>query len=86
MTKAVVRAMDTVEAFMMSEAGGKLKVNEFVVAGGSKRGWTTWMTAAVDKRVIAIAPLVIDRAEYGRLDASSFRCLWILGAGDLGVR
>ena len=60
MTKAVVRAMDTVEAFMMSEAGGKLKVNEFVVAGGSKRGWTTWMTAAVDKRVIAIAPLVID--------------------------
>ncbi len=60
MTKAVVRAMDTVEAFMASEAGGKLKVNEFVVAGGSKRGWTTWMTAAVDKRVIAIAPMVID--------------------------
>ncbi len=60
MTKAVVRAMDTVEAFLGSEAGGKLKVDQFVVAGGSKRGWTTWMTAAVDKRVIAIAPLVID--------------------------
>ncbi len=60
MTKAVVRAMDTVEALMSSDEGGKLKVNEFVVAGGSKRGWTTWMTAAVDKRVIAIAPLVID--------------------------
>jgi PhoPQ-activated pathogenicity-related protein len=60
MTKAVVRAMDTVEALMASEVGGKLKVNEFVVAGGSKRGWTTWTTAAVDKRVIAIAPLVID--------------------------
>lgn len=60
MVKSVVRAMDTVEAFLASDAGGKLKVNQFVIAGGSKRGWTTWMTAAVDKRVIAIAPLVID--------------------------
>ena len=60
MTKAVVRAMDTVEALMASEAGGNLAVNEFVVAGGSKRGWTTWMTAAVDKRVVGIAPMVID--------------------------
>ena len=60
MTKAVVRAMDTVEAFLASDAGGKLTVNQFVVAGGSKRGWTTWMTAAVDKRVVAIAPMVID--------------------------
>ena len=60
MTKAVVRAMDTVEAFLASDAGGKFAVNQFVVAGGSKRGWTTWMTAAVDKRVIGIAPFVID--------------------------
>jgi PhoPQ-activated pathogenicity-related protein len=52
MTKAAVRAMDTASAVA--------KVEKFVVAGGSKRGWTTWTTAAVDKRVVAIVPAVID--------------------------
>ena len=60
MTKASVRAMDTVIDFMKSDAGGKVNIDGFVVAGGSKRGWTTWTTAAVDKRVVGIVPLVID--------------------------
>jgi PhoPQ-activated pathogenicity-related protein len=60
MTKAAVRAMDTVTAFCATEQGGKIDVNKFVVSGASKRGWTTWTTAAVDKRVVAIMPLVID--------------------------
>lgn len=60
MTKAAVRAMDTVTAFCGSAEGGETKVDGFVVAGGSKRGWTTWTTAAVDKRVVAIVPCVID--------------------------
>lgn len=60
MTKAAVRAMDTVVAVAASEAGGGVKVDGFVVAGGSKRGWTTWTTAAVDKRVVGIVPIVID--------------------------
>jgi PhoPQ-activated pathogenicity-related protein len=60
MTKAAVRAMDTVTAFCASPEGGKTEVSGFVVAGGSKRGWTTWTTAAVDKRVVAIVPIVID--------------------------
>ncbi|MEQ9210234.1 MAG: PhoPQ-activated protein PqaA family protein, partial [Pseudomonadales bacterium] len=60
MTKAAVRAMDTVTNVMASEQGGGIVVDEFVVAGGSKRGWTTWTTAIVDHRVKAIAPIVID--------------------------
>src|SRR3954454_23636462 len=57
MTKAAVRAMDTITSFCDSaEAGERIKVDSFVVAGGSKRGWTTWTAAAVDKRVIAIMP------------------------------
>jgi PhoPQ-activated pathogenicity-related protein len=60
MTKAAVRAMDAVTGFLASEAGGKITVDKYVVSGGSKRGWTTWTTAAVDKRVVAIAPAVID--------------------------
>ncbi len=60
MTKAAVRAMDTVTAFMKSEAGGGKTVDKFMVAGGSKRGWTTWTTAIADNRVVAISPIVID--------------------------
>jgi PhoPQ-activated pathogenicity-related protein len=60
MTKAAVRAMDTLTAFCATPAGGQLKVDRFFVSGGSKRGWTTWTTAAVDKRVVGIAPVVID--------------------------
>jgi PhoPQ-activated pathogenicity-related protein len=60
MTKAAVRALDTVTAFCASPEGGQVKVDGFVVAGGSKRGWTTWTTAAVDKRVVGIIPIVID--------------------------
>jgi PhoPQ-activated pathogenicity-related protein len=60
MTKAAVRAMDTVTAFCAGPEGGHVPVDGFVVAGGSKRGWTTWTTAAVDRRVVAIIPIVID--------------------------
>ncbi len=60
MTKSAVRAMDAITAFIASPAGGGAKVQRFVVSGASKRGWTTWTTAAVDSRVVAIAPAVID--------------------------
>ncbi|MFQ6035728.1 MAG: PhoPQ-activated pathogenicity-related family protein [Sedimentisphaerales bacterium] len=60
MVKSAVRAMDTIQDCMISVSRGQLKIDKFVVSGASKRGWTTWLTAAVDPRVIAIAPVVID--------------------------
>ena len=57
MTKAAVRAMDAVVSYCASQ---KVAVDGFVVAGASKRGWTAWTTAAVDRRVVAVVPLVID--------------------------
>jgi PhoPQ-activated pathogenicity-related protein len=58
MTKSAVRAMDIVQSFAKNEV--HKKIEGFVVSGASKRGWTTWLTGANDKRVVAIGPMVID--------------------------
>ena len=58
MTKSAVRAMDLVQGLAPEELGRKIE--RFCVTGGSKRGWTTWLVAACDRRVAAIAPMVID--------------------------
>jgi PhoPQ-activated pathogenicity-related protein len=60
MVKATVRAMDTVSAFLAALPDSPLKIERFILSGGSKRGWTAWSAAAVDRRVSAVMPVVID--------------------------
>ena len=77
--------MDAVQEFLASDqtanTGGKLKIEKFVVSGGSKRGWTTWLVGIVDPRVMAIVPVVIDAAELRSHHAPPFRGLRVLLAG-----
>jgi PhoPQ-activated pathogenicity-related protein len=75
MVKSGVRAMDAVQAFLASEAGGRLAVDRFVVSGGSKRGWTTWLVGAVDRRVVAIMPTVIDALNSEAITKHHFEAL-----------
>ena len=59
MTKSAFQAMNTVEQFFAQKSSAKIE--QFVVCGASKRGWTTWLTAAVDPvRVKGIMPMVYD--------------------------
>ncbi len=71
MVKSAVSAMDAVQDMYSNNLIKSIRyttspVKKFVVSGGSKRGWTTWLTAAYEhgpkgkKRVKAIAPIVID--------------------------
>jgi PhoPQ-activated pathogenicity-related protein len=58
MVKSAVRAMDVIQEVALQR--WTLPIEAFTVTGASKRGWATWLTAAIDPRVIGLAPIVID--------------------------
>ena len=64
MVKAAVEGMHAVGRVARAEWG--IDPRGFVVTGASKRGWTTWLTAAVDPRVVAAVPMVIDMLSMER--------------------
>jgi len=57
MTRAVVRSMDLIQEITINNFN---PIEKFFISGASKRGWTTWTTAAIDSRIMGMAPLVID--------------------------
>lgn len=62
MTKSAVVSMNVVQK--VAKQNG-LALDKFVVTGASKRGWTTWLTAASgDKRIAGIAPMVFDNLKF----------------------
>src|SRR4029077_2674730 len=72
MVKSLVKGMDAIQEFSAKEWGAKTE--KFIVGGASKRGWTTWLTAASDPRVLAITPMVIDTLNMGRQLPHQLEC------------
>ena len=70
MVKSVVRAMDCIQEWAKTQG---ITVEGFVVAGGSKRGWTTWMTAAVDAARLGDRAHRHRRSQRRAVDAPSRR-------------
>jgi PhoPQ-activated pathogenicity-related protein len=62
MVKSTVAAMDASAAFAAEQWG--MSLERFTVIGGSKRGWTTWLTGAVDPRAATLVPIVIDALNF----------------------
>lgn len=61
MTKSVTKAMDALQEWSQKTTGKPIK--RFVITGASKRGWTAYLVAANDKRVVGAAPIVYDNLD-----------------------
>lgn len=73
MVKTVAAALDAAADLMQAE--WRTATDGCVVAGASKRGWTSWLAAAVEPRVRGLVPMVIDMLDlprHMRLQVESF--------------
>lgn len=83
MVKGVVKSIEATQDYLRKEHQNI--VEKFVVAGASKRGWTTWLTsAAIPHKIAAIIPIVIpvlDTIKVMRHIYKSY-CFWPLSLRD----
>jgi PhoPQ-activated pathogenicity-related protein len=73
MVKTVSSALDAAAELVQRE--WQIEIDGCVVAGASKRGWTSWLSAAVEPRVRGLVPMVIDMLDiqrHMRLQIESF--------------
>ncbi|MDP0589308.1 MAG: PhoPQ-activated protein PqaA family protein [Candidatus Endonucleobacter bathymodioli] len=70
MVKAVVSAMNASQEMLKEK---KLAINNFVISGASKRGWTAWLVASMDTRVTAVIPIVADFLNLTKVFQHLFR-------------
>uniref|UniRef100_A0ACB8FFH8 Uncharacterized protein n=1 Tax=Sphaerodactylus townsendi TaxID=933632 RepID=A0ACB8FFH8_9SAUR len=68
--------MDTITDYVKKEY--EADVTEFTLTGVGLGGWTSWLTAAVDKRVKAIAPVAMDFLNFTKSFKHHYRayCGW----------
>ena len=59
MNKAIINTFNAVQHFTENSIYG-ITLQNYVISGDSKRGWTSWLTAALDQRVIGSLPKVFD--------------------------
>ncbi|MGQ0699147.1 MAG: PhoPQ-activated protein PqaA family protein [Panacagrimonas sp.] len=59
MVKSVTQAMTAIQEFSRTREEIP-DIDEFILIGTSKRGWTAWLTATTDPRVRGIVPVSID--------------------------
>ena len=77
MVKGSIKCIDSARDYLLKVQG--IKIDQYVVSGASKRGWTTWLVAvARPKEVAAIIPIVIpvlNMTEGFKIIYKSY-CFW----------